>query len=418
MTLDQYAVCPCGNGKKIKFCKCKDSLPELDRVMTMIEGGQIVPALDRLNQVLVEHPDAAWALAIKGRLMIDLREFDALAETADRFVRLQPSNPLALAQRAAAELFHEQFDKATLSLLEAITESGRSVDSFVLDVSVLLATSLASEGNFFTARAYLQLPLTAQGYEPSQMAVGAYRQLNTSPEVNHLIKHIPAVMPRPDGVAWAERFDEAIGLLRSNQFLLAESKLQSLAKTVPREPCVLSGLFTCAVWRGDSLTQADCLRKLSECEQLDFESRAKFLAQAWLTEPDQPAISVKSCTISGEVTSADESEMAFSASPRAIALTGELLEMFRSQVEEVPPRSIFQLLDRDKPADVSNVSAISTDQWPLSIATVYVYGKQTDRAAYVEAVNVQSHRHQQVKDALSALLPGVTWSETPQSGIR
>ncbi len=146
MTLDQYAVCPCGNGKKIKFCKCKESLPELDRVMTMIEGGQIVPALDRLNQILVEHPDAAWALAIKGRLMIDLREFDALAEVADRFVRLQPSNPLALAQRAAAELFHDHFDKATLSLLEAITESGRAVDSFVLDVSVLLASALASDG--------------------------------------------------------------------------------------------------------------------------------------------------------------------------------------------------------------------------------------------------------------------------------
>ncbi len=111
------------------------------------------------------------------------------------------------------------------------------------------------------------------------MAIGAYRQLklfarDQSSDQTHSISHA-----RPDGVAWAERFDEAIGLLRSNQFLLAESKLQSLAKTVPREPCVLSGLFTCAVWRGDGATQADCLRKLSECEQLDLESRAKFLAK-------------------------------------------------------------------------------------------------------------------------------------------
>jgi tetratricopeptide (TPR) repeat protein len=155
MTVDQYALCPCGNGKKIKFCKCKDSLPELDRVMTMIEGRQVVPAIDRLNQVLDEHPDAAWALAIKGRLMIDLREYEALSENAERFVRLQPSNPLALAQRAAAEVFRHEPQKATIALLEALTESGRSVDSFVLDIASLLSYSLANAGLFLTARAYV-----------------------------------------------------------------------------------------------------------------------------------------------------------------------------------------------------------------------------------------------------------------------
>ena len=67
MTVDTYAVCPCGNGKKIKFCKCKDSVGELDSVLQMVEGGQVVPALDRLSNILQENPDAAWALAIRGR---------------------------------------------------------------------------------------------------------------------------------------------------------------------------------------------------------------------------------------------------------------------------------------------------------------------------------------------------------------
>src|SRR5690606_3344281 len=125
MTVDTYAVCPCGSGKKIKFCKCKDSVGELDRVLKMVEGGQIVPALDRLSRILTEHPDAAWALAVRGRLLLDVREYESLAENADRFIRLQPSNPLALTQRAAAELFRGSLREANESLLEALTESGR-----------------------------------------------------------------------------------------------------------------------------------------------------------------------------------------------------------------------------------------------------------------------------------------------------
>ncbi len=154
MSVDTYAICPCGSGKKIKFCKCKDSVHELDRIMKMVEGGQMVPALDRLATILVEHPDAAWALAIRGRLLLDLREYDSFAENADRFIRLQPSNPLALTQRAAAALFRGDVAAATESMLEALTESGRDVDAFVLDVASVLAMSLVQTGVFLTARVY------------------------------------------------------------------------------------------------------------------------------------------------------------------------------------------------------------------------------------------------------------------------
>ena len=199
MSVDKYAVCPCGSGKKIKFCKCKESVAELDRVLKMVEGGQVVPALDRLATILQEHPDAAWALAIRGRLLLDLTEYDSLSENADRFIRLQPSNPLALTQRAAAKLFHGEVEQATESMLAALTECGRDVDAFVLDVSSVLAYSLAQRGVFLTARVYASLAMMASGYEGGQAAVSVLRQLNTSPTINQLIKAMPAPIERPIG---------------------------------------------------------------------------------------------------------------------------------------------------------------------------------------------------------------------------
>jgi len=411
MTVDHYAICPCGNGKKIKFCKCKESLPELDRVMTMIEGGQIVPAIDRLNQVLAEHPDAAWAMAIKGRLMLDLREYDALAENSERFVRLQPSNPLALAQRSAAELFHGQPQKATLSLLEALTESGRSVDSFVLDIASILAYSLAQSGQFLTARAYVQMPLTAQGYESNQTAVMVYQKLNVSDDLNHLLKTVPSPMPRDEDAPWAERFDEAIGLLRSNQILLAESKLQSLARTVPREPCVLTGLLTCAIWRGDVTTQADCLRKLSECESLDLYSRSKYLALAWLVEPDTPMVTINALSLETEIPSVDEAIMALSASSQVSALPPEFLDQFKELDDGVPPRAAFQILDRERPESTEGLSAT---ELPLTHAIALIHGKQTDRAARCEVIDVRPRSRDAISAIFNKLLGQTTWAEKPE----
>src|SRR6056297_3121790 len=150
MAVDHYALCPCGSGKKIKFCKCASSIDELEKVMKMVSGSQMVAALDRLNQVLTNHPDAAWALAIKGRLLMSLREHDSLAANSERFIRLQPSNPLALAQRAAAEIFQGDVKAAAASLLQALAESGRVVDSFLMEISSLLALTLARSKNLLS----------------------------------------------------------------------------------------------------------------------------------------------------------------------------------------------------------------------------------------------------------------------------
>ena len=43
MALDHYSLCPCGSGKKIKFCCSNDILPELEKVVRAIEGDQEAP---------------------------------------------------------------------------------------------------------------------------------------------------------------------------------------------------------------------------------------------------------------------------------------------------------------------------------------------------------------------------------------
>ena len=401
MTVDQYAICPCGNGKKIKFCKCKDSLPELDRITTMLDGGQIVPALDRINRVLDEHPDAAWALAIKGRILLNLQEYTSLAENAERFVRLQPTNPLALTQRAASQVFREQLTEATESILEALSESNRQVDSFVLEIVSVLAFALANSGKFLSARAYATLALSAEGFDGGRTAAHVLQELNSSPAVNHLLKALPPNRPRPERVEWAERFDEALGLLRSNRIALAETKFASLARAYPGEPAILSGLLSCAIWSANDQAQADCLEKLSRCEQLDTIVRSKMLATSYLVETKSSKLAIDLVSLSAEVQDISQAEIALQAHSLFAPIPERMLKGFVQQEDDVPPRSAFQIMDQEIPADDV---PLTVDNISESTAIVLLFGKQTDRAARIEVPSVLPRFVQSVSDTLKAAL--------------
>lgn len=405
MTVDTYAVCPCGNGKKIKFCKCKDSVGELDSVLKMVEGGQVVPALDRLSSILKTNPDAAWALAIRGRLLLDLREYDGLAENAERFSRLQPSNPLALTQQAAALLFRGDQDQATAKMLEALTESGRDVDSFVLDVSSVLAYSLAQSGVFLTARVYATLAMMASGYEGGQTSMAVLRQLNQAPTISQLMKSIPEPIARPSDAPWGERYDEAAGLLQNNKVTLAEAKFNSLRKTCPSEPAILSGLLTCAIWRGDVDAQSEILHKLSTCESLDQEQRVRFLAMSMLAKPGTPDLAVPTIELSSDIQNVEEIEMAMMADSRFTPLPPDLLQGMRTSEQEVAPRSGFQILDRDKPSELDKLPPI--DEVPEAIAMAFVYGKQTDRSARLQLLEVRAAKIDEVKQRIASVAEGI-----------
>ncbi|QEG41111.1 tetratricopeptide repeat protein [Roseimaritima ulvae] len=401
MTIDTYSLCPCGSGKKMKFCKCKDSVGELDRVLKMVEGGQMVAALDRLNQILEEHPSAAWALAVRGRLLLDLREYSTLADNAERFVRLQPSNPIALAQKSAAQIFNGDIKQGTETLLQGLNETGQGVDSFVLDVASVLSLAQAQSRWLLTAQMYALLTMSAQGYR-EQSSANTMEMIHGSPGVNQLLKSPPALRERPDDVEWGERYDEAAGLLTNQRMLLAEPKLESLERQYHNEPAILTGLLLCAVWRGDVERQCELFRKLSACESLDFEERAQMLALSALVDPEERPISVATKVLVYELEDAQQFGVECDAQERFLRVPDELL---KSQEEsgEVPPRAGYQLLDRELPegdglpqaADIPNV-----------VGTAFLFGRQTDRAPRL-VVHVTDIYRPQV-DELLATFPTLT----------
>ena len=76
MAVDPYALCPCGSGKKLKFC-CGDLAGEIEKIHRMIEGDQPRAALRHVEQSLAKNPGRASLLDLKAALELSLGEIDA-----------------------------------------------------------------------------------------------------------------------------------------------------------------------------------------------------------------------------------------------------------------------------------------------------------------------------------------------------
>ncbi|MFP6768771.1 MAG: tetratricopeptide repeat protein, partial [Planctomycetaceae bacterium] len=84
MALDLYDPCPCGSGRKLKFC-CRDIVPDMERVLKFQENNRPRMALNAVDEVAKKHPENSWVRATRGGLYFDQgnleeahREFAAL----------------------------------------------------------------------------------------------------------------------------------------------------------------------------------------------------------------------------------------------------------------------------------------------------------------------------------------------------
>ena len=112
MAVDPYAPCPCGSGKKLKFC-CGDLASEIEKVHRMIQGEQPHAALKHVEHLLEKEPQRASLLDLRVTLELSLHSFDAARQTIDTFLAAHPQNTSAHAHAAI-------FSSATESGAEAI----------------------------------------------------------------------------------------------------------------------------------------------------------------------------------------------------------------------------------------------------------------------------------------------------------
>ena len=123
MTLDQYQLCPCGSGKKIKFCCAREFVHDLDRIQRMVQGDQRLAALEKTDALLAKYPDRPSLLMTKAEIEMQLDEPAKAKDTVDRLQQVDPKNPSGFAMRSLLAIVMEGNLNAAINFMQDAFEA-------------------------------------------------------------------------------------------------------------------------------------------------------------------------------------------------------------------------------------------------------------------------------------------------------
>ena len=100
MSLDPYQPCPCGSGKKVKFCCVKDLSTEVDKIIRLIEAEQRMAALEQARRLIKSKGPRVALLVLEATIELQLGEIDKSSETVAKLLSEHPDNPSSHALQA------------------------------------------------------------------------------------------------------------------------------------------------------------------------------------------------------------------------------------------------------------------------------------------------------------------------------
>jgi tetratricopeptide (TPR) repeat protein len=275
MTLDPYAFCPCGSGKKFKWC-CQPIHAELDQAYQLFAAGQNEAALQTLERVQAQHPEHAEVYGRKAELLYELdrrAEAEAALEEAFRrypdypfgyFLRgqfAQAEGDVARARhwyREAARHYHPEAHTVLGPLYGALAECELRLNRPVA-ARAALEMALRHAPDLEECRQQWQHLFQKPSYLP-EAARREYRFLS-----------VAGTTPASQA-AWRDALQRAA----TGKLTDARAAFQELTANYPEEAAVWYNLALTCAWLGEN---ADALEALER--YLALEADDERAAQAW-----------------------------------------------------------------------------------------------------------------------------------------
>ncbi len=377
MPIDPYTTCPGGTGKKIKFC-CADLLAELDKIQRMLEGEQRAACLDHIESLEAKFPQRACLLSIKAMLEAQLGQ-DAKAEaTLSAFMTKYPDNPVALAEKATLLASKDGGVAGLGPLQDALEKSDEQIAPQVYDAIGMIAQTLIADNQLIAARAHLVLQLGISGAK-DQRPLQLLMRINGSPSVPLLAKQDMPLAPAPDDALWKNSFNTALEPAMRGAWRLAADQLTALAAKVGDWPVIWHNIGVLRCWLADTPRAILALRKYA-AQPIPLDDAVE--AEALVQSIDPEAIDqVDVLTIQYAILNAETLQARLAAHPRSVTMPIDLTRM--ASENEPPPKGAYWLLDRAESVPGADITA---EQVPQVAGQVFLFGKQTDRAARLEMV--------------------------------
>lgn len=366
MAMDVYEPCPCGSGKKLKFC-CVALADEMERIGRLIDNGQTRQAQQLLEQLDHKHPGNPWVITTRAIVLLENGDGAAARDLLRPFVSQHPDHDFAVVLLATAWLQADGLDAALPAIHRAFQRSARKFPSMVGGLAAAMSAVWKSRGRILASREHLAL---AMRFVPEQARQEIFVRLLEFDNDAGVPYPLRSVHPLPAITATEDLAVEVKKALKYSTVGCWNTAADLFAQQAEKHPqlaelqhCV--GL--CRAWEGDETAAAAALHRAAQL-YADVGMAVECEVVAQLLDWNSTEKRRKEFLQSGKVSSVSR------------LLTALDADAFLARVELPPPdpngeplpTAVYQVLDRDR-ATTPPAEQLTIASAPRIVAHVHVF---------------------------------------------
>lgn len=270
--LDVYQDCPCGSGKKLKFC-CAAIAEDMVKIMNMQAHHQYQMALNALDAVekkpIREAWSRAWVKTTRATMLMGVKKTPEARTILQEVLAELPEHPFALALNALVALAVDMYPASMRAIYRAFQHSSDRYPTLVAQVTYTLANLLAVKGHLLAARQHLLMAVRLKPDEDEFIQTLVEFEHNAA--VPYPLRSEYTLNPFSGPDALRELHEKARNIAQQGCYSDAAKAFGQIARQQPNNAGLWWNIGLCHAWAGEDPLAAEAFRAAS-ANEVDFET--------------------------------------------------------------------------------------------------------------------------------------------------
>lgn len=266
MALDAYAVCPCGSGKKFKWC-CQPVHVDIDKAFQLEADGQHESALKLMDEVAARHPDNAEAWGRKAQLQYQNGQVEEAENTLQKAFDINPGYAFGHWLKAMFRQSEGEIHGALLLLRKAADLYDPEAKDYLAQIYALIAENELKLNRPVAARAALEMAVHFQPGNDNlrqdfETVFGEQSRLPRVARQSWSFQSPTAITDPARRQSW----DQVVGQAKHGRLSEAARVFEELTKQDEQDAAAWYNLGLARAWLGDNGRAVDALDRYVQLE--------------------------------------------------------------------------------------------------------------------------------------------------------
>ena len=266
MPLDLYSPCPCGSGKKFKWC-CQNIFADIERAFAQASQGQHESALRIMEEVTRAHADNPEAWGRKAQLLFLAGRTEEGEKALEKAFEINPNYPLGLLLQATLRFNEGELTGALILARRAAEAFDPEALDYLTDVYNIIAEAEMARNRPVAAHAALRILLHCQPGD-QQLREGLEAAFGTSSRLPECARRVYSFLGPAASLTGERRraWDEALARVESPRLGALAAAFEQLTVQDAEDAAAWFNLGLVRAWLGDNHKALAALDRFLELE--------------------------------------------------------------------------------------------------------------------------------------------------------